>query len=154
LSDNILRGNPFREVTEENRYVHRLEMEWIWEVYQRMNPISISLTNNNLQRKGQINLFLPFLEFNKNVTVNKNKHSHLVVKRMGDIDLDQYTNQIKDRIAASAAAICVMKDNKIIHEWYSGFHHFHKSARKVNEYSQFNVYSTRVTYVGLAAARL
>lgn len=67
-------------------------------------------------------------------------------------DLDQYTIQIKDRIAASAAAICVMKDNKIIHEWYSGSHHFHKGARKVDEYSQFNVYSTRVTYVGLAAA--
>jgi CubicO group peptidase (beta-lactamase class C family) len=66
--------------------------------------------------------------------------------------LDQYTNEIKDRIAASAAAICVMKDNKIVHEWYSGFHHFHKGARKVDELSQFNVYSTRVTYVGLAAA--
>ncbi|KZS48818.1 hypothetical protein AWU65_24215 [Paenibacillus glucanolyticus] len=48
------------------------------------------------------------------------------------------TNQIKDHIAASADAICVMKDNTIIHEWYSGFHHFHKSARKVDEYSQFN----------------
>jgi CubicO group peptidase (beta-lactamase class C family) len=67
-------------------------------------------------------------------------------------DLNQYTNEIKDRIAASAAAICVMKDNKILHEWYSGYHHFHKGARKVDVFSQFNVYSTRVTYVGLAAA--
>ncbi len=66
--------------------------------------------------------------------------------------LVQYTNEVKNRIAASAAAICVMKDNKIVHEWYSGFHHFHKGARKVDELSQFNVYSTRVTYVGLAAA--
>lgn len=66
--------------------------------------------------------------------------------------LDQYTKQIKDRIAASAAAVCVMKDNEIIHEWYSGNHHFHNGARKIDESSQFNVYSTRVTYVGLAAA--
>lgn len=67
-------------------------------------------------------------------------------------ELNQYTNQIKDRISASAAAICVMKDNEIVHEWYSGFHHFHKGARVVDVNSQFNVYSTRVTYVGLAAA--
>ncbi|MDQ1914880.1 serine hydrolase domain-containing protein [Paenibacillus sp. GD4] len=67
-------------------------------------------------------------------------------------DLDRYTNQIKDRISASAAAVCIMKDNKIIHERYSGYHHFHKGARKVDEFSQFNVYSTRVTYVGLAVA--
>jgi len=66
--------------------------------------------------------------------------------------LDQYTKQIKDRIAASAAAVCVIKDNEIIHEWYSGNHHFHNGARNVDEFSQFNVYSTRVTYVGLAAA--
>lgn len=67
-------------------------------------------------------------------------------------ELDQYTDEIKNRIAASAAAICVIKDNKIVHEWYSGYHHFHNGARKVDELSQFNVYSTRVTYVGLAAA--
>ncbi|RKN80571.1 serine hydrolase domain-containing protein [Paenibacillus ginsengarvi] len=66
--------------------------------------------------------------------------------------LDQYTEQIKNRIAASAAAVCVIKDNEIIHEWYSGNHHFHSGARKVDASSQFNVYSTRVTYVGLAAA--
>ncbi|WP_018755513.1 serine hydrolase domain-containing protein [Paenibacillus terrigena] len=66
--------------------------------------------------------------------------------------LDEYTEQIQNRIAASAGALCVIKDNKIIHEWYSGFHHFHKGARKTGAESQFNVYSTRVTYVGLAAA--
>ncbi|WP_409340278.1 serine hydrolase [Paenibacillus sp. MBLB4367] len=67
-------------------------------------------------------------------------------------NLDQYTKQIKDRIAASAAAVYVMKDDEIIHEWYSGNHIFHNGARKVDEFSQFNVNSTRVTYVGLAAA--
>jgi CubicO group peptidase (beta-lactamase class C family) len=67
-------------------------------------------------------------------------------------ELDRYTAEIKSRIAASDAAICVIKDNKIVHEWYSGAHHFHKGARSVDEFSQFNVYSTRVTYVGLAAA--
>ncbi|WP_409293226.1 serine hydrolase domain-containing protein [Peribacillus sp. SCS-37] len=45
-----------------------------------------------------------------------------------------------------------MKDQKIVCEWYSGRHHFGKGARKLDENSQFNVYSTRVTYIGLAAA--
>jgi hypothetical protein len=44
--------------------------------------------------------------------------------------LNEYTEQIQNRIAASAGALCIIKDNKIIHEWYSGFHHFHKGARK------------------------
>lgn len=67
-------------------------------------------------------------------------------------EIEKYTENVKERISASAAAICVIKDNEIVHEWYSGSHHFHKGARKVDEHSQFNVYSTRVTYVGLAAA--
>lgn len=50
------------------------------------------------------------------------------------------------------AAAPFSKDNKILHGWYSGYHHFHKGARKADVFSQFNVYSTRVTYVGLAAA--
>ncbi|WJV29727.1 serine hydrolase [Rossellomorea sp. AcN35-11] len=45
-----------------------------------------------------------------------------------------------------------MKDNEIVHEWYSGTHHFEQGARNIDPSSQFNVYSTRVTYVGLAAA--
>ncbi|CAG7653838.1 serine hydrolase domain-containing protein [Paenibacillus allorhizosphaerae] len=66
--------------------------------------------------------------------------------------LTEYTEHIQHRIAASAAALCIIKDNNIIHEWYAGHHHFHKGARKTGDTSQFNVYSTRVTYVGLAAA--
>ncbi|CAG7644415.1 hypothetical protein PAESOLCIP111_04695 [Paenibacillus solanacearum] len=66
--------------------------------------------------------------------------------------LTEYTEQVRQRIAASAAALCIIKDDNIVHEWYAGHHHFHKGARKTGETSQFNVYSTRVTYVGLAAA--
>lgn len=67
-------------------------------------------------------------------------------------ELTEYTEQIQNRIAASAGALCIIKDDKVIHEWYAGAHHFHQGARKTGEDSQFNVYSTRVTYVGLAAA--
>jgi CubicO group peptidase (beta-lactamase class C family) len=63
-----------------------------------------------------------------------------------------YASRIQREIAASAAGICIMQNNEIIHEWYDGYHHFKKGARKVQADSQFNVYSTRVTYVGLAAA--
>ncbi|MGG4166437.1 serine hydrolase domain-containing protein [Rossellomorea vietnamensis] len=67
-------------------------------------------------------------------------------------DLTRYTEDIKEKMHASGAALVIMKDNKFVHEWYSGTHHFAPGARKIDHYSQFNVYSTRVTYVGLAAA--
>ncbi|QUW23119.1 beta-lactamase family protein [Sporosarcina sp. Marseille-Q4063] len=67
-------------------------------------------------------------------------------------DITSYTEQVKQEMHASASALIIMKDNKIVHEWYSGTHHFEKGARKIDNSSRFNVYSTRVTYVGLAIA--
>ncbi|MGM0842841.1 MAG: serine hydrolase domain-containing protein [Bacillota bacterium] len=67
-------------------------------------------------------------------------------------DLTKYTEKIKEKMHASGAALVIMKDNEVAHEWYSGTHHFEPGARNIDHYSQFNVYSTRVTYVGLAAA--
>ena len=67
-------------------------------------------------------------------------------------DLTKYTEGIKEKMHASGAALLIMKDNEVVHEWYSGTHHFEPGARNIDYYSQFNVYSTRVTYVGLAAA--
>lgn len=63
-----------------------------------------------------------------------------------------YTEKVKQEMYASGSALVIMKDNQIIHEWYSGTHHFEKGARNIDYSSQFNVYSTRVTYVGLATA--
>jgi CubicO group peptidase (beta-lactamase class C family) len=46
----------------------------------------------------------------------------------------------------------VIQDDKIVTEWYEGYHHFKKGARKVQPDSLFNIYSTRKTYVCLALA--
>jgi len=67
-------------------------------------------------------------------------------------DITLYTEKIKREMHASGSALVIMKDNRIVHEWYSGTHHFEKGARKIDIASQFNVYSTRVTYIGLAIA--
>lgn len=67
-------------------------------------------------------------------------------------NITKYTEEMKAKIHASGAGLVIMKDNEIVHEWYSGTHHFETGARNIDRSSQFNVYSTRVTYVGLAAA--
>ncbi|MBB4823383.1 CubicO group peptidase (beta-lactamase class C family) [Sporosarcina luteola] len=66
--------------------------------------------------------------------------------------LTTYTEKIKQEKCASGAALLLMQDNKIVYEHYSGTHHFESGARQIDVNSQFNVYSTRVTYVGLAIA--
>ncbi|QTD40960.1 serine hydrolase [Sporosarcina sp. Te-1] len=66
--------------------------------------------------------------------------------------LTTYTEKIRQEKCASGAALVLMQDNKIVYEHYSGTHHFETGARQVDVNSQFNVYSTRVTYVGLAIA--
>lgn len=67
-------------------------------------------------------------------------------------DLTTYTEKIRRDMKASGSALVIMIDNKIVHEWYSGEHHFEQGAKKINNNSRFNVYSVRVTYVGLAIA--
>ena len=67
-------------------------------------------------------------------------------------DITSYTEKVKKEMNASGSALIIMKDNKIVHEWYSGTHHFEKGAPKIDYSSRFNVYSVRVTYVGLAIA--
>ncbi|GIN58274.1 hypothetical protein J8TS2_25930 [Lederbergia ruris] len=67
-------------------------------------------------------------------------------------DLTTYTEKVQRDMKASGSAVVIMKDNKIVYEWYSGEHHFERGAKKINYDSRFNVYSVRVTYVGLAIA--
>ncbi len=55
-------------------------------------------------------------------------------------DITLYTEKIKREMHASGSALVIMKDNRIVHEWYSGTHHFEKGARKIDIASQFNVY--------------
>ncbi|MCG7342962.1 beta-lactamase family protein [Sporosarcina sp. ACRSL] len=67
-------------------------------------------------------------------------------------EITTYTENVRKDMHASGSALVIIKDNKIVHESYSGYHHFEEGAKKINQESWFNVYSVRVTYVGLAIA--
>ena len=44
-----------------------------------------------------------------------------------------YIEKVKEEMHASGAALVIMKDNKIVHEYYSGTHHFENGAKKVDD---------------------
>lgn len=66
--------------------------------------------------------------------------------------LYKYVEDIKNKINASAGAVYVIQDGKVIGEWYSGTSPITKL--KIAEDSRFNVYSARKSYIGLAVAIL
>ncbi|OJE36134.1 penicillin-binding protein [Bacillus tropicus] len=63
-----------------------------------------------------------------------------------------WVENIKERNHSSAAALCIMKDNKIVMEHYSGYHSNTSTSKKVTASSQFNVASARKSYLGLMIA--
>ncbi|HEK9098859.1 beta-lactamase family protein [Bacillus pfraonensis] len=66
--------------------------------------------------------------------------------------LVSWVEDIKERNDSSAAALCIMKDNRIVLEYYSGNHSNSPNSQKVTASSQFNVASARKSYLGLAVA--
>lgn len=68
------------------------------------------------------------------------------------LPLISYTEGAGEKFGSSAASIVIIRDNKILTEWYAGHHHFKKGALAVATDSMFNLYSLRKTYVGLATA--
>ena len=66
--------------------------------------------------------------------------------------LISWVENIKEQNHSSAAALCIMKDNKIVLEHYSGYHSNTSTSKKVTASSQFNVASTRKSYLGLMIA--
>ncbi|MCM3737868.1 beta-lactamase family protein [Bacillus cytotoxicus] len=70
------------------------------------------------------------------------KYEHLV----------SWVDNIKERNHSSAAALYIMKDNKVVLEHYSGSHSNTKNSSPITETSQFNVASARKSYLGLAIA--
>jgi len=66
--------------------------------------------------------------------------------------LISWVENIKETNQSSAAALCIMKDNKIVLEHYSGKHSNSPISKKVNISSQFNVASARKSYLGLMVA--
>lgn len=69
------------------------------------------------------------------------------------IELTEYLHLTKRIISATAAASIIIKNDKVVYEWYSGFHNKLMSSRKVDEESQFNVGSIRKTYLGLVVSK-
>ncbi|WP_019637753.1 serine hydrolase domain-containing protein [Paenibacillus fonticola] len=53
---------------------------------------------------------------------------------------------------SSAASLIVIQNDRVVLEWYDGFHHSKKGAKQIDADSMFNIYSTRKTYIGLATA--
>ncbi|WP_199613810.1 serine hydrolase domain-containing protein [Paenibacillus alkalitolerans] len=66
--------------------------------------------------------------------------------------LISHIEQTRSIINSSAAAVIIIKDDQIVTEWYSGYHHDKPGAKPVTADSQFNVYSIRKTHIGLALA--
>ena len=57
--------------------------------------------------------------------------------------LISWVENIKEKNHSSAAALCIIKDNKIVLEHYSGYHSNISTSKKVTASSQFNVTSAR-----------
>ncbi|MDN4526682.1 serine hydrolase domain-containing protein [Fictibacillus fluitans] len=66
--------------------------------------------------------------------------------------LISYVEEIMERNHSSAAALVVIKDNKIILEHYHGYHSNAIRSKPITEVSKFNVASARKSYLGLAVA--
>ncbi|HDR7914525.1 TPA: beta-lactamase family protein [Bacillus wiedmannii] len=66
--------------------------------------------------------------------------------------LISWIGNIKEKNHSSATALCIIKDNKIVLEHYSGYHSNTSTSKKVTASSQFNVASARKSYLGLMVA--
>ncbi len=60
--------------------------------------------------------------------------------------------EYKKKNDSSATALCIIKDNKIVLEHYSGYHSNTSTSKKVTASSQFNVASARKSYLGFMVA--
>ncbi|MBB6452739.1 CubicO group peptidase (beta-lactamase class C family) [Salirhabdus euzebyi] len=67
-------------------------------------------------------------------------------------NLISWVEEIKNKNNSSATSLCILKDNKVVLEYYSGFHSNTLDAKPITEHSQFNVASARKSYLGLAIA--
>jgi CubicO group peptidase (beta-lactamase class C family) len=66
--------------------------------------------------------------------------------------LISYMENIKEANISSASALMIIKDDKVVLEHYSGGHSNSPNSLPVGESSQFNVASSRKSYLGLVIA--
>lgn len=64
----------------------------------------------------------------------------------------KYVEDTKNQINATASAVYVIQEDKVIGEWYSGFNPI--TDQNVEEDSRFNIYSARKSYIGFTVAIL
>lgn len=66
--------------------------------------------------------------------------------------MTSWVENIKEKNHSSATALCIIKNNKVVLEHYSGYHSNTATNKKVTASSQFNVASARKSYLGLMIA--
>ncbi|WP_055666588.1 serine hydrolase domain-containing protein [Desnuesiella massiliensis] len=66
--------------------------------------------------------------------------------------LVEYTQKVNDLNGGSGTALIVIQRDRIVTEYYSGFHSHDKNARAIQQESQFNIASARKSYIGFAIA--
>ncbi|APH04945.1 serine hydrolase domain-containing protein [Bacillus weihaiensis] len=68
------------------------------------------------------------------------------------MNLQLYVDMIKEKNNSSASAIYILKDNKVVYEYYNGYHSNTADSLPITSASQFNVASVRKSYLGLVLA--
>lgn len=63
-------------------------------------------------------------------------------------ELIRHTTEIENTIFATAAAVYIIHDDHIVHEWYCGTHDSSANSRPVDSQSRFNVGSILLASVG------
>ncbi|HDR6312468.1 TPA: beta-lactamase family protein [Bacillus cereus] len=66
--------------------------------------------------------------------------------------LISWVEKYKRKNHSSATALCIIKNNKIVLEYYNGQHSNASTSKKITVSSQFNVASARKSYLGLIVA--
>ncbi|WP_461612057.1 serine hydrolase [Clostridium sp. Marseille-QA1073] len=66
--------------------------------------------------------------------------------------LVEYTQKINDLNGGSGTSLVVIHKDRIVTEYYSGFHSHDRNARPIQKDSQFNIASARKSYIGFAVA--
>ena len=66
--------------------------------------------------------------------------------------LISWVDDIKEKNKSSASALYIIKNNKVILEYYNGFHSNSLDSLPITASSQFNIASARKSYLGLAVA--
>jgi hypothetical protein len=107
-----------------------------------ISRLTIPWINHRTTMKSECNLFI-----NNGGVLLESENKHVQFS-----SLISYTEKMRHELGSSGASVIVIQNDKIVTEWYEGYHHFKKGARNVTTDSQFNVYSTRKTYIGLATA--